>query len=65
VGDLPSRLPGYDLIDYDRYQQLTGLRWVMCCTSHGCPYNCGCCSKASVYGRNLDVLPVSITSEPR
>ena len=35
VGDLPSRLPGYDLIDYDRYQQLTGLRWVMCCTSHG------------------------------
>ena len=27
-------------------------------TSHGCPYNCGYCSNASVYGRNLDVLPV-------
>ncbi len=58
VRDLPSRLPGYDLIDYDRYQQLTGLRWLMYSTSHGCPYNCGYCSNASVYGRNLDVLPV-------
>ena len=58
VGDLLSRLPGYDLIDYDRYQRRTGLRWVMYCTSHGCPYNCSYCSNASVYGRNLDVLPV-------
>ena len=58
VRDLPSRLPGYDLIDYDRYQQLTGLRWLMYSTSHSCPYNCGYCSNASVYGRNLDVLPM-------
>ncbi|NIR49210.1 radical SAM protein [candidate division KSB1 bacterium] len=58
VGELPSRIPGYDLIDYERYYQLTGLRWLMYTTSHGCPYNCGYCSNASVYGRNLDVLPV-------
>ncbi len=58
VSHVPSRLPGYDLIDYDAYQRLTGLRWLMYSTSHGCPYNCGYCSNASVYGRNLDVLPV-------
>ena len=58
VAELPSRLPGYSLIDYERYFQLTGLRWVMYSSSHGCPYNCSYCSNASVYGRNLDVLPV-------
>ncbi|MFQ5737466.1 MAG: B12-binding domain-containing radical SAM protein [Acidobacteriota bacterium] len=58
VAQLPSRLPGYEVIDYDRYHRLTGLRWVMYTTSHGCPYNCGYCSNASVYGRNLDLLPV-------
>jgi radical SAM superfamily enzyme YgiQ (UPF0313 family) len=58
VADLPSRIPGFDLIDYERYYRLTGLRWLMYSSSHGCPYNCGYCSNASVYGRNLDVLPV-------
>ncbi len=58
VAELPSRLPGYDLIDYQRYHRSTGLRWLMYSTSHGCPYNCGYCSNASVYGRNLDHLPV-------
>ena len=58
VAELPSRVPGYALIDYDRYERQTGLRWVMYTTSHGCPYNCAYCSNASVYGRKLDVLPV-------
>ncbi len=58
VAELPSRLPGYQLIDYDRYHRRTGLRWAMYSSSHGCPYNCGYCSNASVYGRNLDLLPV-------
>ena len=58
VADLPSRIPGYDLIDYGKYQRFTGLRWAMYSSSHGCPYNCSYCSNASVYGRNLDVLPV-------
>lgn len=58
VAQLPSRLPGYDLIDYERYYQRTGLCWLMYSSSHGCPYNCSYCSNASVYGRNLDVLPV-------
>ncbi len=58
VAELPSRLPGYELIDYGRYHTLTGLRWLMYSSSHGCPYNCSYCSNASVYGRNLDHLPV-------
>ena len=58
VAELPSRLAGYDLIDYERYYNLTGLRWLMYSSSHGCPYNCSYCSNASVYGRNLDLLPV-------
>ena len=58
VGQLPSRMPGYDLIDYERYYKATGLRWVMYTSSHGCPYNCSYCSNAAVYGRNLDLLPV-------
>lgn len=58
IEELPSRMPGYKLIDYDRYERQTGLRWVMYTTSHGCPYNCGYCSNASVYGRRLDTLPV-------
>lgn len=58
VAELPSRIPGYDLMDYDRYEALHGMRWIMYSSSHGCPYNCSYCSNASVYGRNLDVLPV-------
>ncbi len=58
IDKLPSRMPGYSLIDYDRYERQTGLRWVMYTTSHGCPFNCGYCSNASVYGRRLDTLPV-------
>lgn len=58
VAMLPSRMPGYDVIDYERYFRSTGLRWLMYTTSHGCPYNCSYCSNASVYGRKLDELPV-------
>jgi anaerobic magnesium-protoporphyrin IX monomethyl ester cyclase len=58
VAELPSRLPGYDLIDFERYHATTGLRWAMYSSSHGCPYDCSYCSNASVYGRNLDVLPI-------
>ena len=58
VAELPSRIPGYDLVPYDQYESQTGLRWVMYSSSHGCPYNCSYCSNASVYGRNLDLLPV-------
>ena len=57
VANLPPRLPGYTLIDYERYYRKTGLRWLMYTTSHGCPYNCSYCSNAVVYGRKLDFLP--------
>lgn len=57
VAHLPARMPGYGLVDLDPYARLTGLRWLMYTTSHGCPYNCSYCSNASVYGRRLDQLP--------
>ncbi len=63
VAHLPDRMPGYDLIDYDRYERATGLRWLMYSASHGCPFNCAYCSNASVYGRNLDVLPPEVVVE--
>jgi len=58
VAQLPPRLPGFSLIDFERYYRKTGLRWLMYTTSHGCPYNCSYCSNAVVYGRNLDLFPV-------
>lgn len=57
IAALPDRMPGYELVDLDRYERHTGLRWLLYTTGHGCPYNCGYCSNASVYGRNLDLLP--------
>lgn len=57
IAALPDRMPGYELVDLDRYERATGLRWLLYTTSHGCPYNCGYCSNASVYGRSLDMLP--------
>jgi radical SAM superfamily enzyme YgiQ (UPF0313 family) len=57
IADLPSRVPAYDLIDYDRYERYTGVRWLMYPSSHGCPYRCGYCSNASIYGQRYDALP--------
>lgn len=57
VAELPGRLPGFELFDYEHYYRKTKLRWLMYTTSHGCPFNCSYCSNASVYGRNLDFLP--------
>ncbi len=58
IGELPDRMPGYELVDYDAYHRRTGLRWAMYTSSHGCPFDCSYCSNASVYGRKLDLMPV-------
>ncbi len=57
LADLPDRMPGYTLIDPDVYAAKTGLRWSMYTASHGCPFDCAYCSNASVYGRQLDLMP--------
>src|SRR5947207_3334762 len=57
IQDLPAK--SYDLIDLDRYAKLSGRRWVTYTSSHGCPYDCGFCSNASLYGRAWNALPAA------
>lgn len=58
LAELPDRMPGYGVVDFDAYERRTGLRWTMYTSSHGCPFDCSYCSNASVYGHKFDVLPV-------
>ena len=52
---LPPR--PFDLVEFEPYaKKCEGLRWMMYCTSHGCPWDCSYCSNASVYGRNWKPL---------
>ncbi|PYQ52517.1 MAG: B12-binding domain-containing radical SAM protein [Acidobacteria bacterium] len=55
INVLPPR--PFHLIDFERYAvKCKGLRWLLYCTSHGCPWDCSYCSNASVYGRNWKPL---------
>jgi radical SAM superfamily enzyme YgiQ (UPF0313 family) len=54
-----NRLPRrpFELVDMEAYaRKCGGLRWLLYCTSHGCPWDCSYCSNASVYGRNWKPL---------
>ena len=51
INALPRR--PFHLVDFEAYaRKCDGLRWILYCTSHGCPWDCSYCSNASVYGRN-------------
>jgi len=55
INALPKR--PFHLVDFEAYaQKCGGLRWILYCTSHGCPWDCSYCSNASVYGRNWKPL---------
>jgi anaerobic magnesium-protoporphyrin IX monomethyl ester cyclase len=55
INALPRR--PFDLVDFEAYvRKCGGLRWLLYCTSHGCPWDCSYCSNASVYGRNWKPL---------
>ena len=55
INALPPR--PFHLVDFERYaRKCKGLRWILYCTSHGCPWDCSYCSNASVYGRNWKPL---------
>ena len=55
INALPSR--HFHLVDFEAYaRKCAGLRWILYCTSHGCPWDCSYCSNASVYGRNWKPL---------
>jgi radical SAM superfamily enzyme YgiQ (UPF0313 family) len=55
INALPRR--PFELVDFEAYaRKCGGLRWLLFCTSHGCPWDCSYCSNASVYGRNWKPL---------
>ena len=54
ISDLPPK--AYHLVDLDAYARLSGRRWLMYASSHGCPYDCSYCSNASLYGRAWNAL---------
>src|SRR4029453_19348110 len=55
IGSLPRR--PFHLVDFEAYaRKCKGYRWILFCTSHGCPWDCSYCSNASVYGRNWKPL---------
>jgi anaerobic magnesium-protoporphyrin IX monomethyl ester cyclase len=55
INQLPRR--PFELVDMEAYaRKCGGLRWLLYCTSHGCPWDCSYCSNASVYGRNWKPL---------
>jgi anaerobic magnesium-protoporphyrin IX monomethyl ester cyclase len=55
IGALPRR--PFELVDFEAYARRgEGTRWLLYCTSHGCPWDCSYCSNASVYGRSWKPL---------
>ena len=55
INALPRR--PFEIVDFERYaKKCHGFRWILYCSSHGCPWDCSYCSNASVYGRNWKPL---------
>jgi radical SAM superfamily enzyme YgiQ (UPF0313 family) len=63
INALPKR--PFHLVDFEPYaRKCEGTRWILYCTSHGCPWDCSYCSNASVYGRNWKpLLPETAVAE--
>ncbi len=63
INALPRR--PFHLVDFEAYaRKCGGTRWILYCTSHGCPWDCSYCSNASVYGRNWKpLLPETAVAE--
>jgi radical SAM superfamily enzyme YgiQ (UPF0313 family) len=55
INVLPRR--PFEIVDFEAYaRKCGGTRWLLYCTSHGCPWDCSYCSNASVYGRSWKPL---------
>src|SRR6266571_7387192 len=54
IHDLPPK--AYHLADFNAYERTCGRRWAMYISSLACPYNCGYCTNAGVYGRQWNAL---------
>jgi anaerobic magnesium-protoporphyrin IX monomethyl ester cyclase len=54
LADMPPK--AYEIADFDGYERVCGRRWAMYASSIACPYNCGYCTNAGVYGRKWNAL---------
>src|SRR5207247_11257171 len=54
IRELPAK--AYHLADFNAYERACGRRWAMYISSLACPYNCGYCTNAGVYGRQWNAL---------
>ena len=62
IQELPPK--AYHLADFDAYERTCGRRWAMYISSLACPYNCGYCTNAGVYGRKWNALePEQVVEE--
>ena len=55
LSEMPPK--AYQIADFDGYERVCGRRWAMYTSSLACPYNCGYCTNAGVYGRKWNALP--------
>jgi anaerobic magnesium-protoporphyrin IX monomethyl ester cyclase len=49
-------MPAFDLVDFDAYQRLCGVRKLAYATSVGCPYACNYCTDMVFYKRRFNAL---------
>lgn len=54
LDDLP--MPAYDMVDFDAYERVGGLRKLAYATSIGCPYACNYCTDMVFYKRRFNAL---------
>ncbi len=54
LADMPPK--AYHIADFDAYERGCGKRWAMYTSSLACPFNCGYCTNAGVYGRKWNAL---------
>src|SRR5579872_3550514 len=62
LSEMPPK--AYHLADFNAYERTCGRRWAMYISSLACPYNCGYCTNAGVYGRGWNALePAQVVEE--
>jgi anaerobic magnesium-protoporphyrin IX monomethyl ester cyclase len=54
LSEMPPK--AYHIADFDAYERKCGRRWAMYTSSLACPFNCGYCTNAGVYGRKWNAL---------
>ena len=54
LSEMPPK--AYHIADFDAYERKCGRRWAMYTSSLACPFNCGYCTNAGVYGRKWNAI---------